>query len=63
MTGQASFPEFGRSATLSEDPNILLDKYHVGFCLLRKGARWAEIFPMPSWRKVDSDDVAEVFSR
>ena len=58
------FPEYGRWATLSEDPRLLLDKYGVRFCLLRKGAPLSMVVPLlPGWRKTYSDDVAEVFAR
>ena len=58
------FPEYGQWATLTEDPNILLDKYHIGFCILRKGAPLGRVIPhLAGWREVYSDDVAEVFTR
>jgi hypothetical protein len=58
------FPEYGRWATLSEDPNLLLDKHHIRFCLLASGAPMARVLPyLPGWHKVYSDDVAVVFVR
>lgn len=58
------FPEYGRWATLEEDPALLLDKYHIRFCLLSKTSPLSMVIPyLPGWRKVYSDDVAEVFAR
>ena len=57
-------PEYGRWATLQEDPAILLDKYKVRFCLISKDAPTTHVLPyLPGWRKVYSDDVAAVFAR
>jgi len=56
--------EYGRWATLSEDPNILLDKHKIRFCLLSKNAPMGYVLPyLKGWRKVYSDDVAAVFLR
>jgi hypothetical protein len=58
------FPEYGRWSTLTEDPKLLLDKYHIGFCILHKGAPMGRVIPyLPGWRKTYSDNVAEVFVR
>jgi hypothetical protein len=56
--------EYGRWATLGEDPNILLSKYGIRFCLLSRGAPMAQVLPyLPGWHKAYSDDVASVFVR
>lgn len=56
--------EYGRWATLAEDPNLLLDKYRVRFCLLRKAAPMVQVMPyLPGWKKAYADDVAAVFVR
>jgi hypothetical protein len=58
------FAEFGRWATLSEDPEILLNKYKVRFCLLAKGSPMAQVLPyMPEWSRVYTDDIAVIFVR
>ena len=56
--------EFGRWATLQDDPVQLLDKYRIRFCLLSKNAPMGRLLPyLPGWRKAYSDDVATVFVR
>jgi hypothetical protein len=56
--------EYGRWAILTEDPNILLDKYRIRFCLISKNSPMARVIPyLPGWRKVYSDDIAAVFVR
>jgi hypothetical protein len=58
------FQEYGRWATLQEDPRILLDKYKIRFCLMSKDAPMTFVLPyLTGWRKVYSDDVAAVFAR
>ena len=55
---------YGRWATLQEDPRILLDKYHIRFCLISKDAPMTQVLPyLPGWRKVYADDVSAVFVR
>lgn len=56
--------EFGEWAMLQSNPNALLDKYHIGFCLLEKDSPMAYVFPlMPNWKEVYSDDSSVVFVR
>lgn len=58
------FAEYGRWATLADDPKALLDKYNIRLCLLRKTAAMSAVMPyLPGWRKVYSDNLAEVFVR
>jgi hypothetical protein len=58
------FRAFGRWATLSEDPTLLLDKYRIRFCILAKTAPMAQVLQyLPGWRKAYSDEVAMVFVR
>ena len=55
---------YGRWATLEEDPNLLLEKYRIRFCLLSKNAPMARVLPyLPGWRRVYSDDLATVYVR
>jgi hypothetical protein len=55
---------YGRWATLSEDPQILLDKYGIRLCLISKDCPMARVMPyLAGWRKAYSDDVAVVFAR
>lgn len=56
--------EFGRWAMLQSDPNAMLDKYHVDFCLLERDSPMSFVFPlMPNWKKVYSDDASVIFVR
>jgi hypothetical protein len=57
------FAEYGRWATLSEDPALLLDKYRVQFCLLSKDSVPARVMPYIGWKPVFSDHMATVFVR
>jgi hypothetical protein len=57
-------PQFARWATLAEDPDILLNKYRIRFCLLSKDSPMAQVLPhLAGWRKAYSDEVAAVFVR
>jgi len=56
--------EFGRWAMLQENPNTLLDKYGVGFCVLARTSPMAQVLPlMPNWKSVYSDNMSTVFLR
>jgi hypothetical protein len=57
------FAEYGRWATLSEDPTILLNKYGIRFCLLSKDSPPGRVMPYLGWKKAFSDDVATVYVR
>lgn len=55
---------YGRWATLGEDPNLLLQKYNIRFCLLSKNAPMTRVFPyLPGWRQAYSDELATVYVR
>jgi hypothetical protein len=46
------------------DPQLLLDKYHIQFCLLSRDAPVAHILPLlPGWKLMYSDNVSSVFAR
>jgi hypothetical protein len=56
--------QYARWATVQEDPNLLLEKYDVNFCLLSTGSQMINILPLlPDWKLVYSDDIAQVFVR
>jgi hypothetical protein len=58
------FPQFARWATLKEDPEILLNKHHIGFCILAKESPMAQVLPhLVGWRQAYSDKIAVVFVR
>ncbi len=56
--------EFGAWATLETDPKALLDKYHVGFCLLSRNAPMSRVLPyLPGWNQIYSDKASVVFAK
>lgn len=56
--------EFGKWATLQSDPNVLLNKYGVGFCLLDRKSPMAHVLPvMQGWKAIYSDNQSIIFER
>jgi len=56
--------EFGRWAMLQENPNTLLDKYGVRFCVLARTSPMAQVLPLlPNWKSVYSDNMSTIFVR
>lgn len=56
--------EFGNWATLRSDPNVLLRKYKVNFCLLTRDDPMAQIMPrLQGWKLAYSDNNSSVFVR
>jgi hypothetical protein len=56
--------EFGSWATLRSDPNLLLQKYKIAFCLLDRQAPMARVLPLlPQWKIVYSDERSVIFAR
>ncbi|HEY1902837.1 MAG TPA: hypothetical protein VGG56_10420 [Terracidiphilus sp.] len=56
--------EFGNWATLQSDPNALLEKYKIGFCLLDRTSPMARVLPLlPGWKLVYSDNNAVIIAR
>ena len=56
--------EYGRWATRSEAPNLLLDKYKIRFCILSKNSPpLLDVAHLPGWKQAYSDDVAAVLVR
>jgi hypothetical protein len=56
--------QFGGWATLSGDPNTLLNKYKVDFCLLDRNAPMTHILQLlPGWKSVYSDNQSVIFVR
>jgi hypothetical protein len=56
--------QFGDWATLRSDPDALLQKYGVNFCLLAKNAPMARVLPLlTNWKMIYSDDNAVIFLR
>lgn len=58
------FADYGRWATLREDPNLLLYNYRIEFCLLSKSAPLARVMHyLPGWSEPYSDSQAVIFTR
>lgn len=56
--------EYGKWMKLDADPNAILDKYHIGYCLLLRTDHMARVLPLlPGWRSVYSDKQSVVFAR
>ena len=56
--------EFASWATLQTDPNIILNKYDVKFCVLERQSPMAHVLPvMRNWKLVYSDDKTVIFVR
>lgn len=56
--------QYKRWALLQEDPALLLHKYAIRFCLIRRSSPVAQALRyMPSWRRVHEDAVAVVYVR
>jgi hypothetical protein len=56
--------EAGNWAMLESDPNTLLDKYKVKFCLLDRGSAIAQVMPLlRGWKLVYSDEQSVIFVR
>jgi hypothetical protein len=56
--------EFGAWATLQTDPNIMLDKYKVNFCILTRESPMIQVLPLlPNWKLVYEDKNSAVIER
>jgi hypothetical protein len=56
--------EFAQWANLQSDPNTLLDKYSVDYCLLERGSPMAHVLPLlRSWKVVYSDHASVILVR
>lgn len=57
-------PELERWVTLQDDPNKLLDQYHIHFCLLQNGEPMVRVVSLlPGWKQVYADRVAVILER
>jgi hypothetical protein len=55
---------FGKWATLQSDPNELLDRYRIDFCLLNRKSPMAVVLPMlHNWTAAYSDNNSVIFIR
>jgi hypothetical protein len=56
--------EYGEWATLRTVPDIMLDKYHINFCLLRRDSPMTVVLQLlPNWKSVYSDNISVIFVR
>lgn len=56
--------EFAKWATLQSNPNTLLDRYGIDFCLLDRESPMAHVLPlMQGWKTIYSDDRSVIFER
>jgi hypothetical protein len=56
--------EYGKWAMDESDPNGLLDKYKVNFCVLSLGSKMIGVLPnLPGWKQVYADDHSMIFVR
>ncbi|HEY6342133.1 MAG TPA: hypothetical protein VIY49_11625 [Bryobacteraceae bacterium] len=53
-----------RFILLDADPQSLLRKYRIDYCLLAQGERIARALPLiPGWKRIYSDEKAVIFAR
>jgi hypothetical protein len=56
--------EFGKWTQLQSDPNTLLDKYGIRFCLLSRGSPMVTVLHLlPGWQVVYSDNLSVIVAR
>jgi len=56
--------DYGAWATLREDPNLLLDKYRIDFCLLSRSSPLARVLHyLPGWSELYSDSHSVIVVR
>lgn len=56
--------DFGKWAQLQTDPNTLLDKYEISFCVLSRESPMIVVLRLlPCWKEVYSDNISVIFMR
>lgn len=56
--------QFGQWAMLQADPNTLLNKYNIAFCVLGRDSTMAHVMPLlQGWTQVYSDQQSVIFVR
>jgi hypothetical protein len=56
--------EYLRWSTVQESPRLLLDKYHIDYCLLSRLSPISQVLQvLPGWTSVYSDNMSVVFVR
>jgi hypothetical protein len=58
------FEDYGRWATLRDDPNRLLDKYRIDWCVLSRSSPLTRVMSyLPRWEERYSDSSSVIFTR
>jgi hypothetical protein len=56
--------DYAKWATLQSDPNTLLDKYKIDFCLLASGSPMVHVLPLlHNWKLIYADSNSVIFTR
>ena len=56
--------EYGNWAMVQSDPNALLNKYNISFCLLTRTSPMTHVLPLlPNWKIAYSDNLSAIFVR
>jgi hypothetical protein len=55
--------DYGNWATLQSDPNELLNKYKIDFCLLSRESYMARVMSLLKWKTIYSDETSIIFVR
>lgn len=55
--------DYGNWATLQSDPNELLNKYKIDFCLLSRESPMARVMSLLKWKTIYSDENSIIFVR
>jgi hypothetical protein len=56
--------QYGKWALLQTDPNTLLNKYEIKFCLIARKSPLATVLPLlPNWKIIYSDDLSVIVAR
>jgi hypothetical protein len=56
--------QYGKWALLQTDPNTLLNKYEIKFCLIARKSPLATVLPLlPNWKIIYSDNLSVIIAR
>jgi hypothetical protein len=55
--------DYGNWATLQSDPNELLNKYKIDFCLLSRASHMARVMSLLKWKTIYSDENSIILVR
>jgi len=58
------FGDYMDMMNIKADPGVLLDKYHIDFCLLSREEPVVRVIPrLPGWKSIYEDDRSVIFAR